>query len=194
MDNGDEYLSNKSATEPRLSCDDWLQQALEVLRDEGIQGVRVERLARDLGVTKGSFYWHFTDRKDLFGHLLEYWSQQYNDVVTKNPQFTEGDPAKGMLAAMTKVREERLDQYELAMRAWAAHDASVSEAVEKVYRQRTKFVRSLFNRLGFRGPDAEIRTRLVLCYLSWEPNMFAEDSEARRLSLLKQLHELLTRR
>lgn len=187
-------LVTDSATESRLSRDTWLQRALEVLREEGIQGVRVERLARDLGVTKGSFYWHFTDRTDLFSSLLEYWRKQYNDVVTKNPQFIDDEPAAGLLAAMTKIREEGLDQYELAMRAWVDHDPQVSEAVRAVYEQRAEFVRGFFNRLGFRGADAEIRSRLVLCYLIWEPNMFEEDTDARRLTLLKRQHELLTKR
>lgn len=185
-------MANKPSNEQRLSRIAWLQQALEVLRDEGIQGVRVERLARDLDATKGSFYWHFTDRDDLFTGLMEYWSQQYNDVIMKNPQFLDGDPAAGMLAAMTKVREEGLDQYELAMRAWADHDPQVSVVVRKVYRQRTKFTRSFFDRLGFRGLDAEIRTRLALCYLSWEPNMYTDESDSRRLTLLKSLHKVLT--
>ena len=81
----------------------------------------------------------------------EYWIEQYNDVVTMNPQFLEDDPAAGLLAAMTKVREEGLDHYELAMRAWADRDPLVSEAVRNVYEQRTKFIRGFFNRLGFRG-------------------------------------------
>lgn len=184
----------KSTTEPQLSRDAWLVKALEVLRDEGIQGVRIERLARDLGVTKGSFYWHFTDRDDLFTSLLEFWSNQYNDIVTKNPQFLEGDPSKGLLAAMTRVREEDLDRFELAMRTWADHDPRVSKTVRTVYAQRTAFIRSFFDRLGFRGLDAEIRTRLVLCYLSWEPNMFIDEPETRRLALLKKQHALLTRK
>ncbi len=187
-------MAGKTASEPKLSRDQWLEHALDVLRDEGITGVRVERLARDLGVTKGSFYWHFSDRADLFTNLLSYWTQQYNDVVTRNSQFTEAEPAAGMLAAMIKVREEGLDQYELAMRAWADHDPQVRKTVRMVYGQRTAFIRGFFVRLGFRGADAEIRTRLVLSYLSWEPNMFSDDTKAQRLSLLKRQHELLTKK
>jgi AcrR family transcriptional regulator len=187
-------VAAKSKNGASLSRESWLEHSLEILREEGIQGVRVERLARDLGVTKGSFYWHFTDRNDLFESMLEYWIHQYNDVVTKNPQFLEGDPAVGLLAAMAKVRHEGLDQYELAMRAWADHDSQAHEAVQNVYQHRMKFIRGFFTRIGFRGLDAEIRTRLTLCYLSWEPNMYGDESESRRLSLLKRLQELLTNR
>ena len=188
------HMTTRSNSESTLNRNSWLQCSLEVLRDEGIVGVRVERLARDLRVTKGSFYWHFTDRDDLFTSLLAFWTRKYNDVVIKNPRFTDGDPSDGLLAAMIMVREQGLDRFELAMRAWADHDVQADTAVREVYERRKKFIHRFFKRLGFRGLDAEARTRLVLCCLSWEPNMYQEESETRRLSLLKRQHELLTER
>ena len=176
-----------------LSRGQWLQRSLDVLREEGIAGVRVERLARDLGVTKGSFYWHFEDRDDLKRSLLDFWTEQFNDVVLQNRELLDADPAQGLLAAITAVREHKLDRYELAMRAWAAHDSMADKAVRAVYARRNEFIHGFFRRLGFRGFDAEIRTRLTLCYLSWEPNMYPDESEAHRLKLLKLQHELLTR-
>lgn len=187
-------MTTKSKDEPRLSRDAWLEHALSILREEGIQGVRVERLARDMGVTKGSFYWHFADRNELFESLLKFWTRQYNDVVTKNSQFLKGEPASGLLAAMTKVRHEGLDKYELAMRAWADHDSQAQSVVQAVYQQRKLFVKGFFTRMDFRGMDAEVRTRLTLCYLSWEPSMYEDESDSRRLSLLKRLQELLMTR
>jgi len=185
---------NNSKREPQLSRDSWLRHGLEVLRDEGIQGVRVERLARDLGVTKGSFYWHFTDRDDLWQNMLDYWSRMYTGVIVDNREFRKFDPAQGLLVAMTKVRAEGLDTYELAMRAWADHDPKIDAAVREVYAQRTAFVMGFFTRLGFRGIDAEVRTRLTLCYMSWELNMYPDESKTKRLKLLEAQHELLTRK
>jgi AcrR family transcriptional regulator len=187
-------LANDSAKETRLSRDAWLGRALEVLREGGIQGVRVERLARDLKVTKGSFYWHFKDRNDLRRSILDYWTKQYNDVIVENREFLEAEPAEGLLAAITRVREEELDKYELAIRAWADHDSHADRVVRAAYEKRTAFVRGFFTRLGFRGLEAEIRTRLTLCYLSWEPHMYPDESEARRVKLLNLQHELLTRK
>lgn len=177
-----------------LDRDAWLRRGLEVLRDEGIVGVRVERLARDLGVTKGSFYWHFQDRNDLFSSLLEFWKQQYTDVVIQNPQLADGNPTDALLLLMTQVRKQGLDRYELAMRSWADHDQQADAVVRAVYRQRTEFVRRFFTQLGFRGLDTEARTRLVLCYLSWEPSMYQEEPETRKSALLKRQVEILTTR
>ena len=178
----------------RLSRDSWLQYALEVLRREGIQGVRVERLARDLEVTKGSFYWHFHDRDDLLGNIVDFWDGRYTDVVIENPELTAVDPDAGLLKLMTQVRREDLACYELAMRGWADQDKKVRRAVTAVYDKRTKFVRSFFTRLGFRGLDAEVRTRLAMCYLCWEQHMYSEDTETKQLQLIKLQHEILTRK
>ena len=191
---GDCHLGSKSTQATRLSRDAWLRRALDVLRSEGIQGVRVERLARDLNVTKGSFYWHFEHGNDLRRSILDFWTRQYNDVIIENREFLESEPAEGLLAALMRVREDGLDQYELAMRAWADHDENADKVVRAVHDRRKRFVGSFFSRLGFRGLDAEIRTRLTLCYMSWEPSMYQDESEPRRLNLLKLQHELLTRK
>ena len=187
-------MGSDSTQETRLSRDAWLRRALDVLRSEGIQGVRVERLARDLDVTKGSFYWHFNNGDDLRRSILDFWTRQYNDVIIENREFLESEPAEGLLAAIMRVRENGLDKHELAMRAWADHDSIADKVVRVVHDRRKRFVGSFFSRLGFRGLDAEIRTRLTLCYMSWEPNMYQEEPEARQINLLKLQHDLLTRK
>ncbi len=178
----------------RLSRNSWLNHALQILRTEGIRGVRIDRMARDLGVTKGSFYWHFKDLDDLRRNILEHWAEQYSDVISEDHDYREADPAAGLIAAMTRVRKDGLDAFEVAVRSWADHDPVANEAVRAVYERRTKFVRSFFHRLGFRGLDAEMRTRAALCYMSWEPSMYMDDSPARRLNLLKLHLQMLTKK
>ena len=60
---------------------DWLQIALEVFIAEGIEAVRVTRLAEELGVTRGSFYWHFNNRNDLIEALVTYWREKNTHVI-----------------------------------------------------------------------------------------------------------------
>jgi AcrR family transcriptional regulator len=175
-----------------LDREAWLQKALEVLRTEGIQGVRIERLARDLGVTKGSFYWHFKNHPDLCHSILEYWSDSFTKVVVENPEFLTGDPLKSLIAAMSMVRKQGLEQYEVAIRDWADHDAVADKHLRIVYRQRTKFLRSLFERMGFKGQDAEVRTRMMLSYKSWETSIYADETIAKRLRMLKLQIKVLT--
>lgn len=117
-----------------LDREAWARRALDVLRIEGIQGVRVERLARDLGVTKGSFYWHFKDRNALYRNMLDYWADAYTQVVVGNTEFHDDDPGGSLMAAMKMVRRDGLDQYEMAIRAWADRDRMAEQAVRRVDR------------------------------------------------------------
>ncbi len=188
-------MSARTQKSPKLSREAWLEYALEVLSEEGIQGVRVERLARDLGVTKGSFYWHFHDVEELRVSILQHWDRQYTDVIVENREFLQNpDAAAGLWAAIARVREDGLDKYELAMRGWADHDAIADKHVAAVYDKRAKFIRGFFTRLGFRGHEAEVRARSTLCYLCWEPRMFRGDSETKQMKLLNLQHQILTAR
>ena len=84
----------KQRSTKRTSKAEWFETALRVLGDEGIEGVRVERLARDLGTSRSGFYWHFKDRRDLELQLLEYWAHEYTEVVSENPELMLVEPGK----------------------------------------------------------------------------------------------------
>jgi AcrR family transcriptional regulator len=75
----------------RVSKDQWLSAALDMLETGGVNNVRVERIAAKLSISKSGFYWHFKDRRDLLSHILEYWAHEYTEVVSNNPQFHRGD-------------------------------------------------------------------------------------------------------
>ena len=95
----------------------WLGAALEVLQSEGVGKVNVVRIARDLGVTSGSFYWHFKDRNDLLRGLLDFWiSSQTEEILEKLDQGTPSDRLLKLMEILTLGEEVR---YEVAVRAWA---------------------------------------------------------------------------
>jgi AcrR family transcriptional regulator len=174
----------------RKSKVDWLHAALEALEKEGIQGVRVERLARDLGVAKSGFYWHFRDRQDLLGELLRHWEQEYTRIVSEDPQIRVEAPTERLRHIMDMIIDEDLAHYDLAMWSWAEHDPMAARAVRRVFKIRLDFVRAAFAELGFRGDELEMRTRLFVCYHSWEQTSFPDTKKAfrhlanRRLRLL----------
>ena len=175
-----------------LSRKAWFDQALRILQAEGIAGVRVERLARDLGVTKGSFYWHFVDRAELLGSLLEYWTAEFTGVIVDNPEFQGGDPTKRLYRVMEAIDDRNLAGYDLAMRAWADHDPLAAAAVRKVDRVRLKFIRGIFAEIGFSGDELEMRTRTLVVYYSWQQTVNQSMSRADRRSLRKLQHKMLT--
>jgi AcrR family transcriptional regulator len=178
------------AKKSRKSKADWLQAALAALVREGIQGVRVERLARDLGVAKSGFYWHFRDRDDLLRGLLRYWAEEYTEVVSEDSQIRAEGPVERIWRVMEVVVDHDLARYDLAMRSWAEHEPRAARAIRRAYKLRLDFVRAAFAELGFKGDELEMRTRLFVCYQSWEKIAFGGSKETRRRFMERRLRLL----
>ena len=155
----------KVKTRKRVSRGEWLARALEVLSAEGVEGMRVERLARDLNISKSGFYWHFKDRRDLLSQVLDYWVYEYTDVVTQNQELKQTDPESRLYMVATMIRKHNLAKFDLNIRAWAEHDTMSAKIVEQVYQKRLGFIRESFKELGFKGDELEMRTRLFVCLL-----------------------------
>ena len=77
-----------------LTKDDWLGEAMELLRSQGVGGVRILTLAKSLQVSRGSFYWHFRDRRDLLDHMLDWWDRQMTDTVIEFTRTGESGPER----------------------------------------------------------------------------------------------------
>ena len=102
----------------RISKGQWLDCALVALESGGIENVRVDKLARQLGVARSGFYWHFKDRRDLLNHMLAYWAHEYTEVVTQNKLLTEGTAIQRLENVMRTVREYGLNRFEAAIFIW----------------------------------------------------------------------------
>jgi len=108
-----------------LTPDTWIEAATAVLVDEGIDHVRVDVLAGQLGVTRGSFYWHFRDREDLLRRVLQAWHDQATEQLTRRLESARDD-AQAQLADVISLpfrgrAATRAARIELAIRAWARH-------------------------------------------------------------------------
>ena len=95
--------SRKSVVD-RQSKKSWLDAALKALASGGIDRVRVESLAKNLGVTKGSFYWHFKDREQFLDELLNFWAEQSTQTVIANPNYPTDSKARVRAVADDIVR------------------------------------------------------------------------------------------
>ncbi|MBO6783451.1 MAG: TetR/AcrR family transcriptional regulator [Alphaproteobacteria bacterium] len=144
--------------------DSWLAEALEMLREGGVDQVKVEPLAQRLGVTKGSFYWHFKNRDDLLRSLPEFWARSQTDPVLEVASRTEGGPLDKMRALLEFLAREDPDRYDNAMRAWAQFDEDVASAVKEIDERRMATARTLFEEAGLRPEDAAFRARLWYFY------------------------------
>ena len=176
----------------RRSREEWLEQALEVLAREGQAKIRIEKLSQDLGVTKGSFYWHFTDRKDFLRKLVEYWAETFTQAVIDEIVPLENGPEKRLLALMEFLYKGSHARYDIAVRAWAVQEPEVADVVRRVDQMRMTFVGSLFEEMGFKGLELEMRARTFVCFHSLEDGLFLEQSKKERKQLIKLRHQFFT--
>lgn len=136
------------------TAQDWVLAAFSTLDAEGISGVKVERLAKKLGTTKGSFYWHFADRPALLTAMLDFWDQEGTKGIIEI--LNDGEPApqhrliKLMeLATMTEVHGLDAARVEGALRAWAGQDKEVAARIAKTEQDRVVYVEQILRELGY---------------------------------------------
>ena len=158
----------------------------------GIGAVTVNDLARQLEVSRGSFYHHFTDRDDLLQELLRYWEDKYTIQVREDVRALRLDPSDTLLALARMIRHRGASRYDVRVRAWALEDLSVRDLIRRVDEERLEFIRSQFAALGFDDMEAESRARLYLYYEMAEPAVLTEQSEELKEELLLARHALLT--
>jgi AcrR family transcriptional regulator len=159
----------KAALDPArtsLTPNDWVQAATAMLVDQGVDAVRVDVLARQLGVTRGSFYWHFKDRDELLRSLLQAWREQTTETLTRRLQGVSRDAMaqlRDVLSLPHRGRSaQRAARIELAIRAWARRDALARQFVDESDASRIAYIAQIFSSLGFAAGEA--RHRAVMAY------------------------------
>ncbi|RCS22056.1 TetR/AcrR family transcriptional regulator [Phyllobacterium salinisoli] len=176
---------------PELTRDDWVLASLAALAEGGIDAVRVERLAKRLNVSKGSFYWHFSDRSDLLSALLDLWEKDFTAqlIITVAPLPT---PRARLLALADEVLSANNDGVDVAhaegaFSAWAVLDPVAAARVRAVEAQRIGYLVSELSLMGADAADAELLSKGVYLALlgvfaarRYNP-VLAEDNVFRRV-------------
>ena len=177
----------------RLSRDDWLQAALETMRSNGIDGVKVAPLAARMGVTTGSFYWHFKDRRELLELLLDYWERTTTDVAIEELKRFEGPAEDRILFLMQRVMEGDLAGYDLPIWLWAQSDDGARRVFQRALKKRSAFTTSLFREAGFSPREAENRARMMVVYMMGESTLVRQ-SESASAAAIRGKHAILMSR
>ena len=155
--------------------------------------MRIEELCQKMGVTRGSFYWHFQSRDDFVSALVKYWMDwsTQNAIVAVNG--TKGNASERLRALAEYITEKDLGRYDMIMHSWALHEPQVAKMVQKVDEQRLAFIRSLFEEMGFSGDELEMRAQTFAGYHSLERGFLARASRKGRKKYLKQRLDFFTR-
>jgi AcrR family transcriptional regulator len=139
------------------SVDDWLQAGYTILAEEGIQALKIDRLCAQLGVTKGSFYWHFTDMAAYRAALIESWADKRGEEHRVYREIADKPPAERLSILIGDLVTPRHWKLERTMREWARTDPTMAASVEAADRRVLATVRQVFLDLGFPPEEAELR-------------------------------------
>lgn len=176
-----------------LTREDWIGIARKALIEEGIAAVRIERLAKSLGVTRGGFYWRFKNQEDLLNALLEDWTVNNSKALLaalKGP----GDLSQRFDAVVDIwVGEKNFSPaWDSAVRDWARISAAVAEAVHAVDDERIAAFQAMFAQAGCPPKVALVRARIVYYHQVGYYALGVRDARARRKSLLGIYKAVLT--
>ena len=145
-----------SATNSRLSVNDWVQEGFRVLAADGVKALTLGHLCTRLGVTKGSFYWHFSDMTAYRTALIGTWGQ-VRDEDRSFENLTSLPPRERLSRMMTALVGPRHWMLERAMREWARSEPTVAAAVRASDHSVVAAVRQAFIDAGFDREESEMR-------------------------------------
>ena len=179
-----EPAADAAPSRTSLTPDSWVEAATTVLVDQGIDHVRVDVLAGQLGVTRGSFYWHFRDREDLLRRVLQTWSERATEQLTRRLERASADPREQLRDVISLPfrgrAAARAARIELALRAWARRDDMARRAVDAADAARIGYHTQIFTALGFAADEAGLRAFMLYSYEVAESLLHRQGAAANR--------------
>ncbi|PZO78725.1 MAG: hypothetical protein DI629_11200 [Mesorhizobium amorphae] len=148
----------------RLGPSEWVEAAYAMFAEGGVDAVKIDALARSLGVTRGSFYWHFENKDALLAELVERWLVLETLRVIDMAEAAGGRAADRLWAVVESVRTDD-GRFELAIRHWARSSDYAAGIVRQADEKRTAYLERLLTEHGIEAGLAARRARIL--YLAW---------------------------
>jgi AcrR family transcriptional regulator len=143
----------------RLTADDWIAFALKALADEGFAVLKADILARKIGISRGSFYWHFADLAAFHARVIAHWKQVATEAIISDIERYQS-PVERM-DALLRHAFGRGGSLETRMRIWAANSRVAARAVSEVDQRRRLYIAQLLEDGGVATPLAATRAQLI---------------------------------
>lgn len=175
----------------QLSAKDWLDQGLRTLARHGFTALKAEPLAKAMGVSRGSFYWHFADIGAFHIAILEHWRDVAVERIIADIEALSPD-ASALPALMNRAFGGKPPLLESAMRSWAARDPVARSVVQAVDQRRLGYIEKLLKGSGLPAEVARARTQI----LYWAFLGFALSdkplSRSRQAAILEELLRIIS--
>jgi AcrR family transcriptional regulator len=178
----------------RGSEDVWLNAACELLTESGVEAVKVMPLAKRLGLSRTSFYWHFRDRDALLEALIRRWEEKNTGNLVARTEA----PAENICAAVFNVFDCWLDDtlfdapLDLAIRNWARNDTDLQKRLDRADDVRRQALIEMFVRFGYDRRDAEVRTMTAIYVQIGYISMQVREERDYRINLMPDYAAVFT--
>lgn len=143
----------------RLTSADWIAFAMKALAARGFEALKADVLARELGVSRGSFYWHFPDLGDFHAAVVSEWRNVATEAIITDIEVH--DNRERRLEALLQRAFGENSRIEVRMRAWAQSNPVAAKAVGQVDRRRLGYIEALLAELGVPKAAAAVRAKLL---------------------------------
>ena len=179
-------MDTPDISRPRLGEEDWLAAAYDVLTESGVEAVKVMPLAKRLGVSRTSFYWHFKDREELLEAMIRRWEEKNTGNLAARAEAYAESIAEALFNLFDcwidpGLFDARLD---LAIRNWARNDPALQTRLDRADARREQAMNEMFLRFGYDAQDALIRARAMIYTQIGYISMQVHESTEYRISLM----------
>lgn len=177
----------------RLGRDDWVAAARKTLVERGVDEVKVDRLARQMKVTRGSFYWHFQHRRDLLDALLTDWeARNYFEIAQVRARWARTTPDMAVVISIWLSEDPSVLSFDVAVRAWARRAPEVAQSVKRVDTAWIALLQDSFKRDGLSQDEALVRARITYFHQIGYWALDLEEDTNERLRLVPIYYRVLT--
>lgn len=143
----------------RLTAQDWIDFALKTLAREGFQALKADVLARKLGVSRGSFYWHFSELGAFHAQVIEHWRQTATEAIIAD--LEQYDSREQRLEVLLRGAFGHSGLVEVRMRGWAEQNAKAARVLSDIDQRRKAYIEEMLVVAGITPPLAATRAQLV---------------------------------
>jgi AcrR family transcriptional regulator len=171
----------------RLTKTDWIEHGLRTLANDGAGALKVGPMAADLKVSRGSFYWHFSDTAGFRAQLLQSWVRTTEQVI-HDLETTDGEP-HGLKRLLRRAFGAKRS-LERAVRSWAAEDKAVAATVAAVDARRVTYMAEMLVASGVEREKALSRAAFLYWAYLGQPLVMDADHASIPTSSLDEISEL----
>jgi len=144
----------------KLSAADWEQAAVELIAEKGVQALAIEPLARRMGITKGSFYWHFSSRESLLEQALQRWEEHDSRNLSRSLGEID-EPRDRLISFFRRVGKEKLTHEVYSELCASSGHPQVKPVLERVANRRMRHLASAYREMGLPEDQAKNQARLT---------------------------------